>query len=225
LQVDLEVERVERRARQSGGTSNGAIYRMVARALERREISGGCLIDVGCGAGDLYPYVKSRFTHYAGVDVAEYEGFPRDASFFRIDLDSGVIPLSDSVADVAAAIETIEHLENPRDFCRKLVRLVRPGGWVIVTTPNQLSALSLGTLAAKQRFSAFQDMHYPVHRTALLEVDLLRIARECGFHRLAIEYTLSGRIPLTARHYPRSLSKRLPRLLSDNLMLIGQKHA
>jgi 2-polyprenyl-3-methyl-5-hydroxy-6-metoxy-1,4-benzoquinol methylase len=218
-------DEVEQRARRSGGVSNAAIYQMVARALQRRDISGACLLDVGCGAGHLYPYVKSRFGHYAGADVVAYEAFPHAASFFQIDLDGGNIPLNDGCADVAAAIETIEHLENPRAFCRKLVRLVKPGGWVIVTTPNQLSALSLGTLAVKQRFSAFQEVHYPAHRTALLAVDLLRIGHECGLERLEIEYTLSGRIPLTARHYPQLLAKRLPRLLSDNLMLIGRNRA
>ncbi len=87
--------------------------------------------------------------------------------------------MPDEAADVVAAVETIEHLENPRAFVRELVRLVKPDGWVIVTTPNQLSLLSLITLLIKHRFSAFQDVHYPAHLTALLEVDLKRIAAEC----------------------------------------------
>ena len=54
-------------------------------------------------------------------------------------------------------METIEHLENPRAFVRKLVRLAKPGGWVVVTTPNQRSLLSLLTLMTKGKFSHFQD--------------------------------------------------------------------
>jgi len=81
---------------------------------------------------------------------------------------SGGIPLTDSSADVVSAIEVIEHLENPRAFMWKLVRLTKPEGWVIVTTPNQLSLL---TLFVKHRFLAFQDVDYPAHLTALLEID------------------------------------------------------
>jgi 2-polyprenyl-3-methyl-5-hydroxy-6-metoxy-1,4-benzoquinol methylase len=214
---------VEVRASQSRGISNDAILGMVAGALERRNISGNCLVDVGCGAGNLYHFVRGRFARYVGVDAVEYEGFPGQAEFCLLDLDSGRIPLPDASGDVVAAVETIEHLENPRDFMRKLVRLARPDGWIVVTTPNQLSLLSLATLAVKHRFQAFQDVHYPTHLTALLEVDLRRIAGECGLGNVAIEYSCSGRIPLTNRHYPQWLSRRWPSAFSENVLVIGQR--
>jgi hypothetical protein len=98
------------------------------------------------------------------------------------------------------SVKTIEHLENPRSFMRRqLARLARPGGPAIVTTPNQLSPLSKTTLVLKNQFNAFQEKPglYPAHLTALLEVDLLRIATECGLVRSTIRYTDSGRIPFT----------------------------
>ena len=60
---------VEVRAHQSHGISNDAIMKMVCRALDHRQISGECLADVGCGAGNLYHHVHSRFSHYVGVDA------------------------------------------------------------------------------------------------------------------------------------------------------------
>ena len=94
-----------------------------------------------------------------------------------------------------------------------------------MTTPNQLSALSLLTLVTRQQFSAFQENSYPAHRTALLETDLRRIAAECGLVDIEITYTAQGRMPLTSRHYPRRLAHRLPRLLSDNVVLSARKPA
>jgi len=214
---------VDGRARQSRGTSNHAILDMVVRALAERQISGQCIADVGCGQGDLYARVRTRFSRYVGIDAVRYEDFPEGAEFCLLDLDGGRLPLPDGSADVAAAVEVIEHLENPRDFMRKLVRLAKPGGWVIVTTPNQLSLLSLLTLAVKHQFQAFQDVHYPTHLTALLEVDLRRIAAECGLTNIGIEYSLAGRIPGTASHYPSFLSRRFPRALSENVLVVGQK--
>jgi 2-polyprenyl-3-methyl-5-hydroxy-6-metoxy-1,4-benzoquinol methylase len=196
---------------------------MVRVALEGRHDVGGVLVDVGCGAGLLWPVLRERFTRYVGVDVVRYEGFPHDAEFTQINLESGAAPLPDGCADVAAAVETIEHLENPRALVRELLRLAQPNGWVVVTTPNQLSLLSLLTLVVKHRFAAFQDVHYPAHLTALLEVDLARIAAECGLSEIHIAYSLQGRIVLTPWHYPKFLSKLFPRALSDNLLLIGRK--
>jgi len=158
----------ETRARQSRGTSSDSILEMVGRALESRKISGDCLVDVGCGAGNLYRYLGSGFPGYVGVDVVKYDDFPEEARFCQFDLDSGSIPLPDHCADVVAAVEVIEHLENPRQFVRSLVRLARPGGWVVVTTPNQLSALSLLTLVGQAALSGISGraISRPPDRTA-----------------------------------------------------------
>jgi 2-polyprenyl-3-methyl-5-hydroxy-6-metoxy-1,4-benzoquinol methylase len=165
------------------------------------------------------------FSRCIGVDAVRYGGLPDDVEFQPADLDAVPLPLAAASADVVTAVETIEHLENPRAFCRELHRIVRPGGWIVITTPNQLSALSLATLVVKQRFSAFQDGAYPAHRTALLEVDLRRIAAECGLEDVEVRYTGSGRVPLTAAHYPARLSRIFPRALSDNVLLIGRRSA
>ena len=216
---------VETRARGSRGTSGDEILSMVVRTIERRRIGGECVVDVGCGRGDLYHCLGSRFSRYVGVDAVRYEDFPEQQSFCHLDLDSGTIPLAEETADVVAAVETIEHLENPRGFMRQLVRLVKPGGWIIITTPNQLSLLSLLTLVLKQRFQAFQDCHYPAHLTALLEIDLRRIATECGLLNVEIDYSLAGRLPGTGKHYPRWLSEVFPRALSENILMSAQRRA
>lgn len=213
---------VQGRARQSRGSSSSPIYSMIARALPGRPI-GGTLLDVGCGQGNLWPYVRERFDRYVGADVVRYEGFREEWAFCSVNLDAQRLELPDSSADVVAAVETIEHLENPRAFMRELVRLVRPGGWVLVTTPNQLSFLSKLTLLLKNQFNAFQEGSYPAHVTALLEIDLRRLAAECKLVEIEVTYSLQGRIVGTARSYPRFLSKLWPRVFSDNVLLMARK--
>lgn len=213
---------VEQRARLSLGRSHQRIYRTVADVLVARN-AGGVLADVGCGSGDLWQALRGPFRSCIGVDAVRYDGLPPDVDFHPADLDAARLPLSDASVDAAAAVEVIEHLENPRAFVRELARIVRPGGWVVVTTPNQLSALSLLTLALKGRFSAFQDHEYPAHRTALLEIDLRRIMTECGLGDLAVTYTQLGRLPLGAWHYPDTVAGLAPRLLSDNIVIAGRR--
>ncbi len=214
---------VEERARRSLGSSGDAIYRMVADAVAARHAGGGTLVDVGCGSGNLWPFVRERFDRYLGVDAVRYAGFPAEGEFVAADLDAGEIPVPDATGDVVAAVETIEHLENPRAFVRSLVRIARPGGWIVITTPNQLSLLSRATLLARGEHNAFRDASYPAHITALLEVDLRRIAAECGLEEVSVAYSGSGRVVLTGAHYPRWMSRLWPRGFSDNVLLAGRK--
>jgi 2-polyprenyl-3-methyl-5-hydroxy-6-metoxy-1,4-benzoquinol methylase len=216
---------LESRARASLGSSSDAIYRMVEEFLQASKVGGGTLIDVGCGGGGLWRLVSRRFTRYCGLDAVRYETFPADGEFRRIDLDSTEWSVPAGSGDVVVALETIEHLENPWAFMRRLSALARPGAWVLVTTPNQTSLLSLATLAVKHRFSAFQDSHFPAHKTALLPSDLERAAREAGLDVIRVIHSGHGRVPLTAWHFPRALAGVFPRALSDNLMLVSRKRA
>jgi len=227
VKVTSVTEVTESRARLSRGTSSEAIYRMVDRAVGERHSGGGVLLDVGCGKGDLWSYVGDRFDRYVGVDAAEYDGFPKGGEFLKANLDECRIALPDGIADVVAAVETVEHLENPRALFRELVRLTRPGGWVVVTTPNQLSLLSKLTLLFKNRFNAFQDGPglYPAHLTALLEIDLRRIASESGTAAVAVEYSRHGRIPGTAMRWPWGLGRVMPRAFSDNVLVAARKRS
>jgi len=219
----MEQVNLETRARQSQGASSAPIYKMVAKSISEERPTGGVLLDIGCGRGNLLGFVGDRFDRYIGVDVVKYEGFPTEAEFIPLDLDAGKAPLPDDFADVVCSVETIEHLENPRAFMRELVRLVKPGGWVIVTTPNQLSLLSKLTLVLKNQFNAFQEAPglYPAHITALLEIDLIRIATECGLRDIKIDYSDRGRIPFTPWHWPANFGFQ-GRSFSDNICAIGR---
>src|SRR6266403_1823536 len=215
---------VIKRARASRGSSSAAIYRMVAKILRQRHQGGGTLIDVGCGKGELWRHVEPNIVSYIGADIVRYDDFPAGERFLKINLDTGNIPLPEATGDVVVAVETIEHLENPRAFFRELTRLTKPGGLLVMTTPNQRSLLSLITLLAKGEYNDFQEAPglYPSHITALLEIDLVRMARECGFGEIAVAYSDHGRIPFTARTWPSFLGGRW---FSDNVAFSGQRLA
>jgi 2-polyprenyl-3-methyl-5-hydroxy-6-metoxy-1,4-benzoquinol methylase len=215
---------LESRARQTLGTSDDAIYTAVADALRRRGAHGR-IVDVGCGAGRLCTFLTDLIESYAGVDAVRYEGLPNGIAFVRADLNRDPVPVPNDSADVAVSLETIEHLENPRAFIRELVRITKPGGWLLVTTPNQRSLVSLGALLVKGHFSAFGENNYPAHQTALLDTDLLRIAAENNLRDIAIEFTCVGRLPFAAVRYPRPMAQWFPRAMSDHVLLVARKSA
>jgi SAM-dependent methyltransferase len=205
----------------TGGMSHAAIYRMVRRALAGRS-RGGTLVDVGCGVARIHDELSGLFDRYLGLDLVVYPDAPPGVQRICADLERS-LPLREAVADLAVAVEIIEHLENPRALVRELARITRPGGVVVITTPNQLSALSLLSLAFKRKFAAFQDVHYPAHRTALLEIDLRRIVSEAGLVDATVHFSGHSRLPLTSLTYPGWLARCSPALLSDNVLIVARK--
>jgi 2-polyprenyl-3-methyl-5-hydroxy-6-metoxy-1,4-benzoquinol methylase len=204
---------------QSQGRSASAILSMVRRVVAAQGRTFERVLDVGCGHGDLYEVLRPHVQEYAACDLVRYDGLPEEVEFRASNLNVSV-PFEDGFADLVACVETIEHLENPRALFRELVRVSRPGALLVVTTPNQLSVLSKLCLVVKNRFAAFQDGEYPAHITALLDSDLIHIAREQRLEDVALEFTHSGRIPGTALHWPKFF---VGRLFSDNLAIVGRK--
>jgi 2-polyprenyl-3-methyl-5-hydroxy-6-metoxy-1,4-benzoquinol methylase len=222
---------LEERARASGGASNAeALYETVRHLIAARDVPRGVLVDVGCGSGRLHAVLAADVERYIGVDVVQYEGYPAgpNVDFRRADLDAARIDLPDGCADVVCSLETIEHVENARALMRELVRLARPGGLLVITTPNQISALSKACFVAKNEFVHFQDRPglYPSHLSALLPIDLLRMARENGLDEAEVTYSGEGRMPLTGLHWPRWLTGRhgwRGRAFSDNVLLCARR--
>ena len=212
----------EARARISLGSSNERIYQLVSSTIRGLHRERGTLVDVGCGTGELRRYISDAIDIYIGSDIVRYDGLPAEVVFKPVNLDTGSVDLPDGEADVVACVETIEHVENPRALFRELSRLARPGGLIVVTTPNQLSLLNKLCFALKDQFAAFQEGPglYPSHISALLPVDLVRMAQENHLVDFAISYPGGGRIPGTARHWPRRLNGKS---YSDNVLLSARK--
>jgi glycosyltransferase involved in cell wall biosynthesis/2-polyprenyl-3-methyl-5-hydroxy-6-metoxy-1,4-benzoquinol methylase len=214
------------RAAFSEGHSSEAVLSTVARALREKADGYESIVDLGCGRGDCARWVNGLCQAYLGGDLVQYEHFPRSRAirFREVDLNKTPYPFEDQSASAVVSVETIEHVENPRALVREMARIVRPGGWVVVTTPNQLSLTSKLYLVTRNQFHAFQEAPglYPAHITALVEADLRRIARECGLVDVDIRYTDQGRVPLTSLSWPRRLGAR-GRWFSDNVVMVARR--
>jgi SAM-dependent methyltransferase len=218
------------RALETHGTSNSRALFALVRSLVVARGRRGVVLDMGCGTGSLHSVLSGCFDRYLGVDVVRHAGFPSatDATFVALDLDRPDASMADETVDVVCCLETIEHLENPRALARQLDRLARPGALIVISTPNQLSLLSKVCLLAKNEFAHFQDGPglYPAHLSALLECDLVRIARENGWRDIAVHYTGDGRMPGLARKWPSWLASQRGwrgRAFSDNVVLAATK--
>lgn len=214
-------------AKASKGISEEAIYLKVMKHI-KDDINSKCdLLDFGAGSGNLIKYIyNSGFKgNFFGADImAAPREVPEDVIWIKTDLNYP-LDLKDNLFDLIISIEVIEHLENPRDTFREFYRLLRPGGKLVVTTPNQESIRAFLALLFKGHFVAFSDASYPAHITALLRKDFLRICNESDFDSPSFFYTDKGGIPKLPRVLWQQISFNLlkGRLFSDNLILITNK--
>lgn len=212
----------------SGGTSSEPIRALVLACLARAGARGS-LLDFGAGRGELLAQLQGAGTFGDFTDLTGVDLFPRPAdlpaavAWHQQDLND---PVSlDRQFDVVVCSETIEHLENPRHVFRELSRLVRPGGTVVLTMPNQESLRSYAGLLFAGHFTQFLGSCYPAHITALLRLDLVRLCRESGLSDPVFAYTDVGGIPKRPTlHWQRvSFGLLRGRLFSDNVGMTATK--
>jgi len=98
------------------------------------------MLDVGCGNGLFLDRIRGRVAdaQLSGVDYSKYQiERPAHASLRlkQADLTRG-IPFDDGSFDVVYAAEIIEHLVDPDLLLSEIRRVLRPGGALVLTTPN-----------------------------------------------------------------------------------------
>lgn len=110
-------------------------FRRFLRQLHRRRLDGGALLEVGCGYGFLLDEAKPYFDHRVGIDFspAVERAAEHADRVYQGDLDA--LPAQDRF-DCIILASVIEHVHNPVDYLRMLRERLRPGGKVVVATPN-----------------------------------------------------------------------------------------
>lgn len=101
------------------------------------ELPPGRALDLGCGEGILLDALASRLPddrELVGVDVVP----PPDGARWRgVTGDIAcTLPFADGSFDVVVAGEVIEHVPHPDLMLTEIRRLLRPGGSLVLSTPN-----------------------------------------------------------------------------------------
>lgn len=98
----------------------------------------GRWIDMGCGRGEFLELARAQGHTAMGLDFwASNARAVADAGRPSLSADLNIgLPFRDGALDGATLIEVIEHIVRAEGLVAELARVIRPGGWLIVTTPN-----------------------------------------------------------------------------------------
>jgi SAM-dependent methyltransferase len=98
----------------------------------------GDVLDIACGTG-YGARLLDAHARVAGVDRdmdAVKLARARAAGKFLV-AEVPPIPFTDDAFDFVVCFETVEHISDDDDFIREIARVLRPGGQLLVSTPNK----------------------------------------------------------------------------------------
>lgn len=152
------------------------------------------VVDIGAGEGRYIPVWQSEIS---GVDltVVEYSKIASERSAAKFPSVKHVmasaedLPLPDNTYDALVTVEVIEHVPNDMAMLKECFRVLRPGGWALISTPcgnpgsyeskinrraGQLKELPEGIVV----FGKTED---PTHVRRYLSDELIRRCEAVGF--------------------------------------------
>ena len=178
-------------------------------------VPNGRMLDVGCGGGANLRAMQALGWEPHGVDFS-----PLAVQTCRqsgLDVFQGELSqagFQDGAFDLVSAHHVIEHVADPAALLREMFRIVKPGGMLLLRTPNS-AALGRGWFGAD-----WYANDVPRHLTLFSPDNLVVLAEKAGFERSVIRTSSSPKVLLNSLDYrrgtpsPNSRSRKPLRMLA-----------
>lgn len=105
-------------------------------------VTGMDVLEAGCGEGYGAHLLANHARSLHALDYDDYatghvHAAYTDVPVLRANLVQ--LPYADESFDVVVSLQTIEHLWNQEAFVAECLRVLRPGGTIVISTPNTLT--------------------------------------------------------------------------------------
>lgn len=210
----------------------------ICRILERLP-NKALAADVGTFGGMATPFfARTGIGTLHGFDISEPSLDKLRAKGFEgyiWDCDGGRCPMPDDTYDLVIASELIEHLVNTDTFVAEVRRILKPGGHLLISTPNLASWFNRlrllqgrvprsqpGVSSTVRRDTMVDNHHIRVNVlsewTHLLEVNGFTIVETAGSSHLQ---NLHGGLKIRALKWLDRLACRVP-TMAVNIIIVGR---
>jgi SAM-dependent methyltransferase len=100
-------------------------------------LEGKWILDVGCGIGTYVKRFRDFSPHVYGIDVSAKR--LADSTMPNLVAAAGeALPFGETTFDVLVFNEVIEHVKDDRQTIEDALRVLRPGGHIVIYAPNRL---------------------------------------------------------------------------------------
>ena len=179
LQARAVYESWHERVQREAATADRPWHDLVFARLAATDLAGRDVLEIGCGRGELAcelmtaaqppgRLIAADFAH-AAVRLGRARAASRDLSGVSwLVADVQHIGLPDASVDTVISCETIEHLPDPVQALREFRRVLRPGGRLILTTPNYFGPFGLYRAYLRLRGRRYTEGDQPICRLTML---------------------------------------------------------
>lgn len=118
-------------------------YRTAIELFDDRYRPDLAILEVGAGSGGITEFLNHPVT---GVDIAFARTAERTTPFLtQVEASADELPFADASYDIVLSLEMLEHVEKDKRAAvlREMVRVLRPGGRMIVSFPSDETAITL----------------------------------------------------------------------------------
>jgi SAM-dependent methyltransferase len=174
-----------------------------------RHCAGRDVLEAGCGEGYGADLIAGAARLVIGLDYDGQAVNHARARYPKVDVRQGNLarlPLPGASVDVVVNFQVIEHLWDQPQFIAECARVLRPGGLLMVSTPNRIT------------FSPGRDHPInPFHTRELNAEELTELLVGGGFRVMAMSGVYHGRAlaALDAKHGGSIIDAQIQRALAD----------